>query len=134
MHNIMISYSIGGSDVSVIAGINKFKSVFQLWLEKTGNAELEEADSEYAHFGTVLEPLVKKEFMERTGKKIRAKNVMLQSEKYPFMLCDLDGVVYEGGEMCIFEAKTASAYKQDIWERGVPTEYIPSCRYSIIWQ
>lgn len=59
---------IGGSDVSIIAGINKFKSVFQLWLEKTGHVELEETDSEYAYFGTILEPLVKKEFMRRTGK------------------------------------------------------------------
>lgn len=115
---------IGGSDVSIIAGVNKFKSVFQLWLEKTGKAQLEETDSEYAHFGTILEPLVKKEFMERTGKKIRAKNVILQSEEHPFMLCDLDGVIYEDGEMCIFEAKTASAYKQEIWEQGVPVEYI----------
>lgn len=115
---------IGGSDVSIIAGINKFKSVFQLWLEKTGHVELEETDSEYAYFGTILEPLVKKEFMRRTGKKIRARNEILQSETYPFMLCDLDGVIYEDGEMCIFEAKTASAYKQDVWERGVPVEYI----------
>ena len=115
---------IGGSDVSIIAGINRFKSVFQLWLEKTGQAELEEADSEYAHFGKVLEPLVKREFMQRTGKKVRARNEILQSESHPFMLCDLDGVIYEDGEMCIFEAKTASAYKQDIWEYGVPAEYI----------
>ena len=115
---------IGGSDVSIIAGINKFRSIYQLWLEKTGQVQLEEADSEYAHFGTVLEPLVKREFMERTGKKIRAKNVMLQSGEHPWMLCDLDGVIYEGGEMCIFEAKTASAFKQEIWECGVPVEYI----------
>ena len=27
---------IGGSDVSVIAGINPYRSVYQLWLEKTG--------------------------------------------------------------------------------------------------
>ena len=33
---------IGGSDVSIIAGINPFKSVHQLWLEKTGQAEPEE--------------------------------------------------------------------------------------------
>ena len=30
---------IGGSDVSIIAGINPFRSVYQLWLEKTGQAE-----------------------------------------------------------------------------------------------
>lgn len=114
---------IGGSDVSVIAGINRFRSVFQLWLEKTGQAEPEEKETDFTHFGTVLEPVVKKEFTRRTGLKIRARKALLQSEEYPFMLADLDGVIYEEGEMCIFEAKTASAYKQEIWESGVPEEY-----------
>ena len=58
---------IGGSDVSIIAGINPYKSVYQLWLEKTGRMIPEQTDSEYAHFGTLLEPIVRKEFTERTG-------------------------------------------------------------------
>lgn len=115
---------IGGSDVSVIAGVNKFRSIFQLWLEKTGQIEVMETDNEYTHFGTILEPIVKNEFSRRTGLNVRAKRAILQSEEYPFMLADLDGVIYENGEMVIFEAKTASAYKQDVWERGVPIEYI----------
>lgn len=115
---------IGGSDVSVIAGINPFKSIHQLWREKTGQAEPEESENEYMHFGTILEPIVRREFMERTGLKVRQKHMLLQSEEYPFMLADLDGVIYENGELCIFEAKTASAYKQEIWEEGVPAAYI----------
>ncbi len=115
---------IGGSDVSIIAGINKFKSVFQLWLEKTGQIVPQETESEYAHFGTILEPVVKREFTRRTGLKIRSKKAILQSVEYPFMLADLDGVIYENGEMVLFEAKTASAYKQEVWEQGVPPEYI----------
>lgn len=114
---------IGGSDVSVIAGINQFKSIFQLWLEKTGQIVTEEGGTEFTHFGTILEPIVRKEFTERTGIKVKAKNALLQSEEYPFMLANLDGVIYEAGELCIFEAKTASAYKQEIWEQGVPEEY-----------
>ena len=35
---------IGGSDASVIAGINPYKSVYQLWKEKTGQIEPEEED------------------------------------------------------------------------------------------
>ena len=50
--------------------------------------------------------------------------MILQSSEYPFMLADLDGVIKEDGKMCIFEAKTASAYKQEIWEKGVPEAYI----------
>ncbi|MDD6571719.1 MAG: YqaJ viral recombinase family protein [Thermoflexaceae bacterium] len=115
---------IGGSDVSIIAGINPFKSVYQLWLEKTGQTEPEEQQSEYAHFGTLLEPIVRKEFMERTGIKVRQKHMLLQSEEFPFMYADVDGVIHENGALCIFEAKTASAYKQDTWEEEVPAPYI----------
>ncbi len=115
---------IGGSDVSVIAGINPFRSVHQLWLEKTGQVEPEEGESEYTHFGTILEPIVRKEFMERTGIKVRQKHMLLQSEEYPFMYADLDGVINEDGELAIFEAKTASQYKMDTWEDGVPAGYI----------
>ncbi|MCM1236939.1 MAG: YqaJ viral recombinase family protein [Ruminococcus flavefaciens] len=115
---------IGGSDVSIIAGINPFKSVHELWREKTGQAEPEQTDSEFAHFGTLLEPVVRKEFMARTGIKVRQKHMLLQSEEYPFMFADLDGVIHENGELAVFEAKTASAYKQEIWEEGVPAPYI----------
>lgn len=115
---------VGGSDASVIAGVNKYRSVFRLWLEKTGQEEPQETDSEYTHFGTILEPVVKQEFTRRTGLKIRNKRAILQSSEYPFMLADLDGVINENGKMCIFEAKTASAYKQEVWEDGVPLEYL----------
>ena len=115
---------IGGSDVSVIAGINPYKSAYQLWLEKTGQTEPAESENEYTHFGTVLEPVIRREFMERTGLKVRQKHMLLQSETYPFMLANLDGVVKANGEMCIFEAKTASAYKLDEWQSGIPPEYM----------
>ena len=115
---------IGGSDVSIIAGINPFKSVHQLWLEKTGQIEPEQTESEYAHFGTLLEPIVRKEFTERTGIKVRQKHMLLQSSEYPFMYADLDGVINEGGELAIFEAKTASQYRMETWEEGVPAGYI----------
>lgn len=115
---------IGGSDVAAIAGISRFKSVYEVWLEKTGQAIPKEQENDFTHFGNVLEPIVKKEFMRRTGLRVRAKKALLQSSEYPFMLADLDGVINENGKMCIFEAKTASAYKQHIWEEGVPEEYI----------
>ena len=115
---------IGGSDVSVITGINPYRSVYQLWLEKTGQTEPAESNNEYTHFGTILEPVIRKEFMERTGLKVRQKHMLLQSEEYPFMIANLDGVINLDGEMCIFEAKTASAYKLDDWQNGIPPEYM----------
>ena len=115
---------IGGSDVSVIAGINPYRSVYQIWLEKTGQTEPAERDNEYTHFGTILEPVVRKEFTARTGLKVRQKHMILQSEEHPFMLANLDGVINLDGKMCIFEAKTASAYKLDDWQSDIPPEYM----------
>ena len=33
---------IGGSDVAAIMGLNKWKSAYQIWLEKTGQVGLSE--------------------------------------------------------------------------------------------
>ena len=115
---------IGGSDVSVIAGVNPYRSIYELWEDKLGLRNPEESENEYIHFGNVLEPVVKAEFTRRTGLKIRNKRVILQSDQYPFMLADLDGTINENGEMVIFEAKTATEYKKDVWQKGVPEEYM----------
>lgn len=125
-YNTWLEYrnkGIGGSDVSIICGINKFKSCMQLWMEKTGMIPLEPAESENAYWGTVLEPIVKREFTNRTGMKVREKKVMMQHPKHEFMIADVDGIVKDKDGMCIFEAKTAAAFKSNQWKNGVPPEY-----------
>ena len=114
---------IGGSDASVVCGISRYKSPVELWMNKTGQLPDQEA-GEAAYWGTQLEPFVRAEFTKRTGIEVRTVNQLLQSEKYPFMLANLDGIceVPDVGT-CIFEAKTASAYKVGEWEDTIPDEY-----------
>ncbi|MBD5160806.1 MAG: hypothetical protein HDT14_02050 [Oscillibacter sp.] len=115
---------IGGSDASVVCGISRYKSPVELWLDKTGQLPPQEA-GEAAYWGTQLEPFVRAEFTKRTGIEVRTVNQLLQSEEYPFMLANLDGIceVPDIGT-CIFEAKTASAYKAGEWEDTIPDEYM----------
>ena len=114
---------IGGSDASVVCGINKYKSPVELWLDKTDQLPPQEA-GEAAYWGTQLESIVRAEFTRRTGIEVTKPDVILQSEEHPFMLANLDGVceVPDVGA-CIFEAKTASAYKAGEWEDTIPDEY-----------
>ncbi|MBD5153720.1 MAG: hypothetical protein HDT15_01240 [Oscillibacter sp.] len=114
---------IGGSDASVVCGISRYKSPVELWMNKTGQLPDQEA-GEAAYWGTQLEPFVRAEFTKRTGIEVRTVNQLLQSEEYPFMLANLDGIceVPDVGT-CIFEAKTASAYKAGEWEDTIPDEY-----------
>ena len=114
---------IGGSDASVVCGINKYKSPVELWMEKTDQLPHQEA-GEAAYWGTQLEALVRAEFTKRTGIEVKIVNQLFQSEEHTFMLANLDGIceVPDVGT-CIFEAKTASAYKATEWEDTIPDEY-----------
>ena len=115
---------IGGSDASVVCGISRYKSPVGLWLEKTGQLPPQEA-GEAAYWGTQLETLVRAEFTKRTGIEVSTVNQLLQSEEHPFMLANLDGLCEVPGiGPCIFEAKTASAYKAGEWEDSIPDEYM----------
>lgn len=115
---------IGGSDSSVVCGINRYQSPVELWLDKTGHLPSQEA-GEAAYWGTRLEPFVRAEFTRRTGIEVIRKAELLQSEEHPFMLANLDGIceVPDVGT-CVFEAKTASAYKAGEWESTIPDEYM----------
>jgi putative phage-type endonuclease len=115
---------IGGSDASVVCGINRYKSPVELWMEKTNQLPYQEA-GEAAYWGTQLESLVKAEFTKRTGIEVKQANQLLQSEDHPFMLANLDGeCIHPTYGKCVFEAKTASAYKSGEWEDAIPDEYI----------
>jgi putative phage-type endonuclease len=115
---------IGGSDVSVICGINKYKSAVELWMEKTGQIQPKES-GEAAYWGTILEPLVREEFIKRSGLKVNIVKSILKHPTHDFMLANLDGIVKDSfSKDCIFEAKTASAYKQEQWLNGIPEEYM----------
>ena len=115
---------IGGSDASVVCGISRYKSPVELWLEKTDQLPYQEA-GEAAYWGTQLEALVRIEFTKRTGIEVNTVNQLLRSEEHPFMLANLDGVCeHPDYGTCIFEAKTASAYKAGEWDNAVPDEYM----------
>ena len=115
---------IGGSDASVVCGISRYKSPVELWMEKTNQLPQQEA-GEAAYWGTILESIVRNEFTKRTGMEVKQLGQILQSADHPFMLANLDGVCeHLDYGPCIFEAKTASAYKAGEWDDAIPDEYL----------
>jgi len=116
---------IGGSDASVVCGINRFKSHVELWMEKTGQLPPQDV-GESAYWGNVLEPFVKDEFTKRTGIEVVPVNHILQSEDHPFMLANLDGTCqHPNYGTVVFEAKTTGFYRSHEWEGdAIPDEYV----------
>lgn len=114
---------IGGSDAGAILGMSKWKTPFQVYLDKTEEVLEERESGEAAYWGSELEDLIAREFTKRTGKKVRKKNQILQHDEYPFMLANLDRDVV--GENAFLECKTVNAYGASDWEgEEIPASYL----------
>lgn len=115
---------IGGSDVSCLLGINKWKSEIELWLDKTNQTNEPPAENEFCIWGSILEPVIRNYFSEVTGKTVVECKAMLYHPEYPFMLADVDGItVDDDNNPAILEIKTASEFKRSDWDEGVPPYY-----------
>ena len=118
---------IGGSDAAAVLGINRWKSPMSLFLDKTGQIEDQPA-GERAYWGQVLEDVVAREFMKRSGKTVRKRNFMFRDPVYPFMIADIDREVV--GENAGLECKTTSEWNASQWEGdSVPDIYFCQCQH-----
>ena len=114
---------IGGSDVGAILGVNKWKTAFQVYLDKTEEIVQVDEPSEAAYWGTELEDMVAREFAKRTGKKVRRDTTHFVSKEYPFMVANIDRRVV--GENAILECKTVNQYGAKEWEGDeIPPSYL----------
>lgn len=114
---------IGGSDVGAILGVNKWKTPFQVYLEKTEEITEVGEQSEAAYWGTELEDMVAREFAKRTGKKVRRDTKHFRSKDYPFMVANIDRRVV--GENAILECKTVNQYGAKEWDGDeIPPSYL----------
>ena len=117
---------IGGSDASVIMGLNPYKSAYQLWLEKRGVAEPEDlTGNPYIYWGQKNEANIASWFQEETGKKIRRLGTLQNREK-PFLLANVDRMVT--GEDAGLEIKTAGVSQYKKWKDDeIPDSYYCQC-------
>lgn len=119
---------IGGSDVGAVLGLNKYKSPYTLWAEKTGLLHAEEVDNESMRIGRDLEDYVARRFMEATGHTVVTSDYSFQSKEHPFMLANVDRLLTD--EPCGLECKTASALTRYDFENGdIPPSYYCQCMH-----
>lgn len=95
---------IGGSDAAAVLGLSQYKTALDVYLEKTGQAAPFE-DTAATKWGRLLEPAVRQEYAERTGRVVTQPKEMLRCTKYPFMIAHPDGVVLD--PLRGYEGKTA---------------------------
>lgn len=117
---------IGSSDAAAAVGLNPYKSMLELWLEKTGQATAqneEDEDSSPTYWGTLLEPIVAAHYTRKTGRRVRRINAVLAHPEHSWMLANIDREVVGAADVQILECKTAGLNGAQLWRDGVP-EYV----------
>ena len=113
---------IGGSDAGSVAGFSKWKSPYQLYLEKTGKQQAEDLSGNMrVWFGKRAEQIVADRFTLDTGKKLRKTGVWV-NDKYPWACATIDRIII--GENSFLECKTSSNFTKEQWDRDqIPDNY-----------
>jgi putative phage-type endonuclease len=138
---------IGGSDIAAILGLSKYKTAYDVWLDKRGEAPAEdESDKPWLYWGSVLEDVVAKEYGQRTGSKVQRVNAQLIHPERDFAVANIDRAVvnpdiagrvwWKDGRLTtdrILECKTANGFAANLWgEPGsdqVPESYLCQCQW-----
>ena len=117
---------IGSSDAAAAVGLCPYKSQLELWMEKTGRTppnDVRPGQDDPRYWGTLLEPMVAAAYQERTGRKVRKLNAVLQHPTFPYMLANIDREIVGVPGVQVLECKTAGEFGARLWKEGVP-EYV----------
>ena len=112
---------IGGSDVGAILGVNPYKSIVDVYVDKTEGSNFK--GNELTHWGHMLEGTILKEFSNKH------KELIVYEVPYSvvndFLIANLDGALKdkETGDYGVLEIKTTSIWNKKDWEDDVIPQY-----------
>lgn len=96
---------LGGSDAAAALGLSPWRSQYDLWEEKTGQAPPLE-QTEPMLWGKLLEDTIRREYARRTGLTVTYRKDMIRHPTRPWQFAHLDGEVGQDGKR-ILEVKSA---------------------------
>ena len=112
---------IGGSDVGAILGVNKYKSIIDVYIDKTEGSNFE--GNEATFWGHMHESTIMKVFAQ----KHREFNVYQApySVVDDFLIANLDGVLKDRntGDYGVLEIKTTNAFNYKDWDGDIVPQY-----------
>lgn len=111
---------IGGSDAATIMGANRWKTLLQLWQEKTGRKPKDDlSEKESVQWGIKLEPIVLQSVLDSLGLPLEPDKQQVWLEQ-DWRCGYLD---YQISPDHIVEIKTSGHWSEDEWKHGIP-EYV----------
>lgn len=117
---------IGASEIGAVLGFNKYRTPYQVWLDKTSRDIIEAIETPAMRRGTRMEEIVAEEYSLYTGNKIRNDNKIRIHPNLPFLFASLDRIIIDredGKGVGVLECKTVSSQAKKSWEEEIPLYY-----------
>lgn len=121
---------LGGSDTGTILGINPYKSIYSLWLEKTGQIKPPDISQKIPiRVGHMVEDTVARLYEQETGNRVRESLVSYMCKEYPFLRGHVDRLLINDQTRGL-ECKTTSSHNHYDYAHGeVPPYYYSQCQF-----
>jgi putative phage-type endonuclease len=95
---------LGSSDLAAVLGMDSWRTIGDVWLEKTGRLEPDESENEAQEFGTTFEGAVLDHFEKKQGVRLARHQFFING-----VFCsNLDGFI-DGSSPEVVEAKTSGS-------------------------
>ena len=117
---------ITATDVSVIAGVNPYKTAYQLWAEKLGKFTPDPVGPAAVR-GILLENAVADFYEMETGRELRRSNGVVRLKELPWVMASLDRTIV--GEDGLVEIKTSTSPRWSL--HPVPPEVVAQVQWQM---
>lgn len=116
--NRLRKYSIGGSRIAAICGVNPYYTPLRVFMEMTGKIE-PVLENDQMWLGTKLEPIVAELFERRTGQAVEYVDQLWKRADMPWAHCTPD-YTYKlpDGTDGMLQIKTSGSFQKDKWKDG----------------
>ena len=114
---------IGGSDASCIMNMNPWKSSYELFKEKRGEA-VSKPGNEMMWIGSMLEDQIGQMYSVKTGRPVRTEPDTLFHPEHDFILGHVD-FISDGFETRGVEIKNVGHFSAGAWKDGLGEDMIP---------
>jgi len=124
---------ITATDLPKILDLSEYGTARHVWLDKQGLAPDDDAESEAARWGTVLEGPVADEWAHRNGCEVVPVGILAHAE-HRWMLASLDRIVLDcpiDAGPCGLEVKTRSAFVAGKWSTDIPDDVLAQVQWGL---
>lgn len=123
------------SDVPAVLGVSTFGTPARVYYDKRGELAGGDSAGEAAHWGSLLEETVAREWARRNRATVRRVGLVEHLDRR-WQAATLDRLVMDcpsavEGRGCFLEVKCRSAFKADKWRRSVPDDVLAQVLWAL---